>query len=420
MTTPHISPTHSPRNVRHLKCVLCGREFSPTETLYTCLACGPAGILEVIYDYPYIAQRFTKEMLAKNAERSLWRYAPLLPISDTERFPPLQVGWTPLYPVQRLRRQLGLEELYVKDDGRNPTASLKDRASAVGIVKALELGAKEVTGASTGNAASSWAGASASLGLKSYIFVPEKAPKAKIAQLLVYGAKVFAVRGTYDQAFDLCIEATERFGWYNRNTAYNPYLVEGKKTVALEICEQLHWEVPDKVFVPVGDGCIISGVWKGFYDLQQLGFINRLPQLVACQAEGSQAIKLALESDGTIRPVEANTLADSISVSLPRNGVMAVRDVRRSAGFAVSVTDEEILAAITTLARSTGVFAEPAAAASLAALQKLLAQGRIDPKERIVLLATGNGLKDIESALKAVGSPMSIEPRLDDVEKALS
>lgn len=405
--------------ISYLQCTLCGSRYSEGEVLYTCPQCGPQGILEVLYDYESIVQRFNREVLGRSQEYTLWRYIDLLPVQDAEKIPPLQVGWTPLYASQRLGQQLGMARLYIKDDGRNPTASLKDRASAVGMVKALELGRTEVTCASTGNAASSWAGFAAAVGLKSYIFVPERAPRAKIAQLLVFGAGVFAVRGSYDQAFDLCIEASQRFGWYNRNTAYNPYLLEGKKTVAFEIGEQLGWEVPDKVLIPVGDGCIISGVWKGFSELHRLGLVKGLPQLVAVQAEGSQVIKAALESDGKVRPVPASTIADSIAVAQPRNGLMAIRDIRASGGFAVAVSDDEILSAIKELASVAGVFAEPAAAASFAGLKRLLREDRIDKEERVVLLVTGSGLKDVESAMRAGGEPFSIEPRLEEVERAL-
>jgi threonine synthase len=409
-----------PDNIRGLKCVLCGREYSAAEVRYACPTCGRKGILEVIYDFEAVSKRLSKAQLAVNREMSIWRYTGLLPLVEAVPRPGLAVGWTPLYPVYRLGDKLGLTNLYIKDDGRNPTGSLKDRASAVTIVKALELGCEEVTCASTGNAGSSWAASATSTGLKSYIFVPERAPRAKVAQLLVFGATVFAVRGTYDQAYDLCLQATEHFGWYNRNTAYNPYTIEGKKTVALEIAEQLNWEVPDRVIVPVGDGCIVSGVWKGFRDLLSLGFIDRLPQLIAVQAEGSQAIKLALDSGGPIKPVAASTLADSISVCLPANGEMAVRDIRASGGFAVSVSDQEILEAMCLLGENMAIFAEPAAAASVAALRQLAQQGKLERDETIVALVTGSGLKDIDAAISAVDPPQVISPNLEEVIKSLA
>lgn len=407
------------QGVRALRCLCCHKEYAPSEVRYTCPHCGVTGILEVLYHYDRIS--ISKESLAADPDRSLWRYSALLPIAERPENPPLFVGGTPLYAVERLRQALGLKNLWVKDDGRNPTASLKDRASAIGLLKAMECGAKELTAASTGNAASSWAGAAAAsnYGFKTFIFVPEAAPVAKIAQLLVFGATVFAVQGTYDDAFDLAIEAEKEFGWYNRNTAYNPYLVEGKKTVSYEIAEQLNWEAPDKVLVSVGDGCIVSGVYKGFYDLKQVGLIDKIPEIVAVQAEGSASIKNALEGDGVIRPVAADTIADSISVSLPRNGMMAVRDIKASGGYAVSVSDQEILEAIQWSGQLSGVFAEPAGATSLAGLKKLVKAGKIDPEEKVVAIVTGNGLKDVNSAIKAAGKPLSVAPELSAVHRAL-
>jgi len=399
--------------VRGLKCVLCGAEYEPEEVLYVCPKHGDEGIVDVLYDYDLIATRLTKEGLASNHDYSIWRYAPLLPVEEDSPHPPLQIGWTPLYHVERLGEKLGLPHLYLKDDGRNPTASFKDRASAVGVVKALELGYETITCASTGNAASSLAGLAASVGLESVIFVPERAPQAKVAQLLIFGARVIMIKGTYDQAFDLCLEATREYPWYSRNTAYNPYLSEGKKTAALELCEQLHWEAPDRIFVSVGDGCIIGGLWKGLKDLLALGFIDRLPQLVGVQAEGSAPLVRAWEEGSEeIVPLVPDTLADSISVGQPRDRVKALRAVRETGGQYVAVSDEEILEAMRLLGRQAAVFAEPAGAAGFAGLAKLVAEGEIDSQERIVVLITGNGLKDVESAIRATGQPELIEPNM--------
>jgi len=396
-----------------LKCVLCGAEYEPDEVLYVCPRHGDEGILDVVYDYDLIGTRLTKEELADNHDYSIWRYAPLLPVEEDSPRPPLQIGWTPLYHVERLGEKLGLPHLYLKDDGRNPTASFKDRASAVGVVKALELGYKTITCASTGNAASSLAGLAASVGLNSVIFVPERAPQAKVAQLLIFGARVIMIRGTYDQAFDLCLEATREYPWYSRNTAYNPYLSEGKKTAALELCEQLDWQAPDRIFVSVGDGCIIGGLWKGLKDLLALGFIDRLPRLVGVQAEGSAPLVRAWEEGSEeIVPLVPDTLADSISVGQPRDRVKALRAVRETGGQYVAVSDEEILEAMRLLGREAAVFAEPAGAAGFAGLAKLVARGEIDPEERIVVLVTGNGLKDVDSAIRATGQPELTEPSM--------
>ncbi len=406
--------------IKKLKCLLCGAEYSPEEVKYTCPKCGDEGILEIIYDYEEIKKHFTKESLTDSRDYSMWRYLPLLPVDDPSKIGPLKVGWTPLYSAERIRKDLDMQYLWIKDDGRNPTASLKDRASAIAIVKAQELGEKIITCASTGNAASSLAGASASVGLKNYIFVPKTAPKAKIAQLLVFGATVFAVNGTYDEAFELSIEATKEFGWYNRNTAFNPYMVEGKKTVALEIIEEMNFEVPDYVFVSVGDGCIISGVAKGYTDMYSLGFIDRLPKLVAVQAEGCRPIVDAVNGDGTVKFVEPNTLADSIAVGVPRNRVMAIRDIENSEGFGIAVSDDEIIEAIKYLGSTEGIFAEPAGSTAFAGALKALKNGKISKADKVVIIVTGNGLKDVESAIKAGGEPLVINPDIESIKKALN
>jgi threonine synthase len=396
-----------------LRCVLCGEEYGVDEVLYVCPKHGDEGILDVLYDYDLVATRLSKESLARNHDYSIWRYSPLLPIAGDSPRPPLQIGWTPLYHARRLGEKLGLRHLYLKDDGRNPTASFKDRASAIGVVKALELGYEVITCASTGNAASSLAGLAASVGLRSIIFVPERAPQAKVAQLLVFGARVIMVRGSYDQAFDLCLEAAREYNWYSRNTAYNPYLSEGKKTATLELCEQLEWQAPDRIFVSVGDGCIIGGLWKGLRDLQALGFMECMPQLIGVQAEGAAPLVRAWEEGGEeVVPLIPDTLADSIAVGQPRDRVKALRAVRETEGRYVAVKDEEILEAMRLLGREAAVFAEPAGAAGFAGLHKLVRQGEIDPEERIAVLVTGSGLKDVESAIRAVGQPDLIEPTM--------
>ncbi|MDD5557163.1 MAG: threonine synthase [bacterium] len=405
-------------HVLGLRCTACGAETGAEGMTYVCGACG--GNLEVAYDHARIRKALTRESLARDADHSVWRYWDLYPLHDRSRIMPLRIGWTPLYRADRVARGLGLREVLLKDDGRNPSASFKDRASAVAVAKGLELGCDKLCGASTGNAASSTACLCASIGMSPIIFVPASAPKAKIAQLLIFGATVFTVRGSYDDAFDLCLKATAEYGWYNRNTGYNPYTREGKKSVSFEVCEQLGWEVPDLVFVPVGDGNIISGVWKGFRDLLAVGLIDRLPRLVAVQSELSSAVVDAVRGDGRIRPVRATTVADSISVDLPRDGLMAVRAVRESGGMAVKVSDAEILDAIPFIARGAGVFAEPAGAASVAGLRRLVADGALRGDERIVCLVTGNGLKDVDSAMKIAGRTIAVEPAIENLKAAVS
>src|SRR5579863_5159260 len=404
-------------HIQNLQCVLCGAIYNPAEVIYTCPACGPLGVLEVHYDYEEVARHISRETLAGNRDTTMWRYRALLPISYSHKTrPPLAIGGTPLYAVERLRAWLGITDLWLKDDSRNPSASLKDRASIIAVMRAE---GKTVACASTGNAASSLAVQAASVGLPCYIFVPHNAPRAKIVQLLICGATVFAVQGSYDDAFDLCIEACNAFGWYNRNTGYNPYLVEGKKTVGLEIAEQLNWHVPDTILVPTGDGCIISGVYRGFEDFYNLGMIDRMPRLIAVQAEGSPAIARAIESDGIVRSYPAQTIADGISVGLPRNGAMAVRHIRASGGTGITVSDEEILAAEKELARFTGVFAEPSGAASYAGLLRLLMEGKIDRDERVVLLVTGSGLKSIDAVAGAAGNVVPIAKGREGMEAVM-
>lgn len=392
--------------VSGLRCVACGGHQRLVRDLYVCPSCG--GNLQVEYDHAAIRSSFSRETLAADPDRTMWRYAPLYPVEGRIDSPP--VGWTPLFPAPRLGAPLGLRNVLIKDDGRNPSASFKDRASAIALVRARELGYELVTGASTGNAASSTSVLAAGMGIRTRIFVPEKAPRAKIAQLLAFGAEVLAVEGTYDDAFDLCLQATARFGWYNRNTGFNPFTREGKKSVSFEICEQLGWKAPDLVVVPVGDGNIITGVWKGLVDLHALGFIDRLPKLLAVQADGSAAIVRAFDGDGVVRPVSGDTVADSISVSLPRDGLAAVQAIRDSGGFGITVSDDEILRAIPTVARGAGVFGEPAGVTAYAGLCRAAAQDLLDPDWTIVVLVTGNGLKDIASVLRVTGEPQKVRP----------
>ena len=403
-------------HVTGLRCVRasCDTTFTLDETRYTCKACGAN--LQVEYDYDAIRETWKRDSLKADPDLTMWRYMPLYPVESRIDSPP--VGWSPLFEAPRLRDEMGLGSLQIKDDGRNPSASFKDRASAIALVRAREMGQELVTGASTGNAASSTAVLAAAMGIRARIFVPRTAPPAKVAQMLAFGAEVLAVDGVYDDAFDLCLAATDKYGWYNRNTGYNPFTREGKKSVSFEICEQRGWKVPDLVVVPVGDGNIISGVWKGFCDLQRIGFIDRMPRLLAAQAEHSDAIVSALEGDGTIREVSGETVADSISVCVPRDGDAAVRAVRESKGFGVRVTDDEILAAIPKLARSAGVFGEPAGVTSLAALEKAVAEGKVEAGQDVVLMVTGNGLKDVASVMKVTGEPrpVSADPaKLNDV-----
>lgn len=411
-----------------LECTICGAQYPVSEATYICPKHGNDGILDVVYDYGRIAKQTSPAKLAQNGDHSIWRYLPLLPVEPALALRLIEdsvlasVGWTPLLAAPRLAAQLGLKQLWVKDDGREPTASFKDRASAIAVVKTRELGYAVVTTASTGNAAAALSGLCAAVSQSNVIFVPRTAPPAKIAQLLIFGSTVLLVDGTYDDAYELCLEAASEFGWYNRNTGYNPYMSEGKKTAAYEISEQLRWQAPDSIFVPVGDGCIIGGIHKGMRDLLALGWIDRMPRLMGVQAAGSAALADAWERGlqaVEMRPIRAHTIADSISAGLPRDRIKGLRAVRDSNGAFIRVSDEEIVAAIPTLARGCGVFAEPAAAAAYAGMVKAVEQGLVKAGERVVVLATGTGLKDVATAIKSVGQPPVVSTDLADVRRVV-
>ncbi len=413
-------------NVAHLRCVICGAEYQPGDVAYVCPRHGDDGILDVVYDYAAIASTVDRDTVDESPDPTMWRYRPLLPVDPDTPVPPLRVGGTPLYESLRLADRIGVSEMWVKDEGVQPTGSLKDRASAMAIVKADEAGAAKIATASTGNAAAALAGLAASVGRESVIFVPASAPEAKVAQLLAYGATVLLVDGSYDDAFELCLRASDTFGWYNRNTGYNPYMSEGKKTVAYEIAEDLGWQVPDVVVVPVGDGCIIGGVAKGFRDLLALEWIDRMPRLIGAQAEGSAFLTEAWERGEDVLtkpPIEASTVADSISAGLPRDRIKAMRAVRDSDGAFVAVPDEAILEAIPALAATTGVFPEPAAATALAGLVAARKAGHVEPGDRVVIISTGTGLKDVPSVRRGVEAtgvePVRVPADIDAVEEII-
>jgi threonine synthase len=432
MTTPAFE---HPPYVTGLRCLRCGRLYALDEVDYVC-ACRPntgsdIGTLDVLYDYAAIAAAHTPAGLLRDRDTSIGRFWPLLPVARRASLPPLAVGNTPLTHAARLGAGIGLPHLYLKDDGRNPSASFKDRASAIAVARGRELGRPVIATASTGNAAAALASQAAAVGQKTVIFVPKTAPQAKIAQLLVYGATVLAVNGSYDMAFDLCTEACAEFGWYNRSTGVNPFMTEGKKTVSYEICAQLAsmqqspadepaFRAPDVVFVSVGDGCIIGGVHKGFKDLVALGWIDRIPRIYGVQSELSPALANAWRSGAEIpAPVNATTRADSISVDAPRDPVKALNAVRQSGGAFVTVADEAILQAMLPLARLGAVFAEPAGATAYAGLLQAFCDGLVTATETIVVINTGSGLKDVNAAIQVTGGITVIEPDLAAVRSAL-
>ncbi len=404
--------------VTGLRCVSC-RSIYGVETLYTCPRCGSEGILDVLFDYDAIKRRMSPTALAARPQ-NIWRYGELLPIPPDAKRPHLHLGCTPIYDSPSLAEEIQIAKLFVKDDGRNPTASFKDRASAIGVMKAREFGYEAIACASTGNAASSLAGMAAAMNLRSYIFVPKTTPEPKVAQLLIFGATVLKVNGSYEAAYDLCMAACEKYGWYNRNCAINPYLVEGKKTCGLEIAEQMAGNIPDWVAVSVGDGCTIAGVWKGLWEMHQLGIINRLPKMLAVQAEGAAPIHTAFHQNKNLQPITAATIADSICVGTPRNWHKAINAIRASGGTVVTVTDAQILEAMRLCARPGGVFGEPAGVAALAGVKNARRDGIIKSTESALVVITGNGLKDVQSAMKATSPPHLVEPNLANLDAVIT
>ena len=405
------------------RCSVCGSEYQPGTVTYTCPK--DKGNLDVILDYKSIKKNFSPSSILNLKEESIWRYLPLLPVHDPDYHstPLHSVGWTPVFQPKLLSDELNLQHLWIKDDSKNPTASFKDRASAVVVARAKEIGAEVIVTASTGNAGAALAGMAAAADHNAVIFAPRSAPPAKIAQLMIFGADVFLVDGNYDQAFDLSIQASEEFGWYCRNTGYNPFTAEGKKTAAFEIWEQVirpnDFDRPINIFVSVGDGNIISGLHKGFKDLIELGWLKVMPKIFGIQSEGSSAIADAfINGTENIQAVSADTLADSISVDMPRDGIRALRAATRTGGKYLKVTDQSILNAIAKLGRA-GIFAEPAASATYAGLEKSILEGFISEEDPVLVLVTGSGLKDVSAATMAAGQAPIIEPSLPALKKIM-
>lgn len=385
------------------KCLKCEAKYSEEYEEYLCYKCG--GNLDALYDYDSVRKEFSVGILKSNPVNNVWRYKSLFPIDSLSSVPPIDMTVTPLYRYVKLEKETGFEEVYVKDDTRMPSGSFKDRASSVVMAVAREKKIETVSCASTGNAGSSWACMGASCGMKVKIFVPAAAPRAKIAQLRVYGASIELVDGNYDKAYDLCITDSEKTGTFNRCTGYNPFTREGKKSVSYEIWEGLGYKSPGSVFVPTGDGNILTGVWKGFRDLLLLGLIEKMPSIYAAQSNKSDAVSCMIEnSKGDITNikevrVKASTLADSISVNTPRDGYAAARAVIETGGKGVRVSDEEIIKSVWEISSSTGVFPEPAAATSVAAFKEAVKSGE-SISSPVICLLTGNGLKDVDAVLK--------------------
>ncbi len=413
----------------HYQCINCGCQYDNAEVRYLCPDCEsintpnlpPKGVLKTIYNYEKINSSFTK--LKQN------QFLDLLPIQKAESLPNLQIGNTPLYSISKLNQSPLPFQLFLKDDSQNPTYSFKDRASSLVSAFAKEQDIETIITASTGNAGSSLAGICAAQGQKAIILLPEGAPIAKLAQSLMYGAKVIRVKGTYDDAFELSIEATKQFGFYNRNTAFNPLTIEGKKIVSFELFEQMGYKIPDRIFVPVGDGVIISGVYKGFEDLMKLGFIDKMPVVVAVQSEGSdnlvrnckggfiRLIKDVTQIDFIIKP--SQTIADSISVDIPRNFYMTQQFIQKYHGEFLSVSDNEIIEASKLLSKNSGLFAEPAAATAFAGFLSYNEQKKLPENSSNVVLLTGSGLKDLKAFNKILDIPDAINPDLNELKSLL-
>jgi threonine synthase len=443
-------------HIKKLICVQCGAVYRENEA-ETCPRCGvDEGILEVQFDVESAGKTLTRQSLA-GRERSHWRYRELLPLdllplppgegrgegarntgglessSNPAQRPPSPqpspggrgsktldtVGWTPIIEAPALAKELGIRRLRLKDDGRNPSGSFKDRPSSVGVMLALQLGAKAIACASTGNAASSCACSAASVGLPCYIFVAKFVPEGKLAQLLAFGATVFRVQGTYAQAYELCNQACAKFGWYNRNAAINPYLVEGKKTGGMELAEQLADDPPQWVSASVGDGCSIAGMYKGIAEMKAVGVTNWSAKMLGVQAAGCDPVLRAFNAGKLDRSFNGDTYADSINVAIPRNWRKAVNAVRESGGAFVAASDELIMKAVVQTGRNSGVFAEPAAATAVAGIAVARQQGILGPDADVVAMITGNGLKDVAGALRAVGQPHDVEPSMDAVSRAM-
>lgn len=401
----------------HFQCINCNKTLQSAVIQYLCPKCEtenntenpPKGVLKTIYHYDEILLRIKsfKELKTR-------KYIDILPVNSTESMGYLQVGGTPLYRINHINNEHFNFDLFLKDDSQNPSFSFKDRASIIVSAFAKENQITTIAAASTGNAGSSLASICASQHQKSVIFVPASAPIAKLTQIVMYGAVIVPVKGDYDMAFDLSIAASKHFGWYNRNTAYNPFTIEGKKTVSFELFDQLHEQIPDRVFVPVGDGVIIAGVYKGFEDLLKLGFIDKIPVIVAVQSDKSQNLIANLNNE-VWKTTTATTIADSISVNIPRNFYMAQKYLQQYKGEHITVSDDEIIEASVLLSRNTGIFSEPAAAAAFAAMLKYKDLQKLDTASKNVVLLTGSGLKDLKSVSDKILIPKPINPDIESV-----
>ncbi len=400
----------------HLRCFICGKTFDPKEKVYTCPDCG--GILEAVLDLDRIHVKI-EDFQAR--PMGVWRYREFMPVGEDARIVTLQEGGTPLYHAENLGKELGMGELYIKNEGANPTGSFKDRGMTMGVTKAIELGAESVGCASTGNTSASLAAFAAKANIPCVVLLPAgKIAMGKLAQAILHGAKVIGIRGNFDQALELIREASLKFNIYLLNSI-NPWRLEGQKSEAFEVVDQLGWEAPDRIVIPVGNCGNISAMWKGFKEFHDYGLIDTLPKMTGIQAAGAapvvDAIKRGLEEIEVVKHPE--TVATAIRIGAPVNAPKALRAIRDSGGTAEAVTDDEIVEAQKMLSRLEGIGVEPASASSIAGLKKLLEQGVIDPDERVVCVTTGHALKDPEIIFKRYEKPLEIDPDLEELRKVL-
>jgi threonine synthase len=403
--------------VKALRCRECGRDFPPIK-VYVCKHC--LGPLEVTYDIESI--NLVRESF-RDRPKTVWRYRELLPVGDLERVVDLGAGFTPLHRCNRLAKAIGLRDLYIKDDTVNPTNSFKDRPAAVAVSKAMEFGAKAVGCASTGNLAAAVAAHAARAGLPCYVFIPANTEAGKVLQASTFGAEIIAVNGTYDEVNRLAVQAAESLDWAFANINLRPYYVEGSKTLAFEICEQLGWRAPDHIIVPTASGALLCAIWRGLKQFWQLGLVDRKKtRVTAAQPSGCAPIANAFKSNSDeVEPVEnPQTMAKSLAIGDPADGVYALKAIKESGGAAESATDQEIIEAVKLLAKTEGIFAEPAGGVAVAVLKKLVEAGQISSDEEIVCCVTGSGFKSLDVLVENVPKPTVIEPTFEALEKVLS
>ncbi len=400
-------------------CIACGERYGADEIVYLCKRCGD--LLEVKYDYDLLEAKLEKSNW-QSLPLSVWRYTDFMPIRDPSKIVSLNEGGTGLHSCQRLVNLLGVKHLYVKNEGENPTGSFKDRGMTVGITKAVELNMKTVICASTGNTSASLAAYAAKAGLQCIVLIPSgKIAYGKLAQAMVYGAKVVQIRGNFDHALKMVLELSEKHREVYLLNSINPYRLEGQKSLAFEICDQLNREPPDRVVLPVGNAGNISAIWKGFIEFHKLGLIDKLPKMTGIQAEGAAPIAQAIKNgkDEIVPMDKPETVATAIRIGAPISWKKAMRAIRESDGTAETVTDEEILEAQKMLATSEGLFVEPASASSIAGLKKLLEAGKIDKDEVVACVTTGHGLKDPDIAIKISEKPSEVDAEIESIEKLL-